>query len=119
MKIANFFPLLLLGAVIAQCQSRTSDLAVSLGATLETPDVVSFQMRQYLYRKIPKLSVPSSAQQWTAETERLRKHLLEVIFHGWPKEWIDSAPSFEDLGVIETGQGYRMRKLRYEIVPGF
>ncbi len=27
--------------------------------------------------------------------------------------------SFEDLGVIETGRGYRMRKLRYEIVPGF
>ena len=61
----------------------------------QTPDVVTFQLRQYLYRSIPKLSPPSSAQQWTAETERLRKHLLEVIFHGWPKEWVDSEPKSE------------------------
>ena len=42
-----------------------------------------------------------------------------MIFHGWPREWVDAPPEFEDLGVIESGHGYRMRKLRYEIVPGF
>jgi len=45
--------------------------------------------------------------------------LQEVVFHGWPDEWVNSPPKFEDIGVIETGQGYRLRKLRYEIVPGF
>ncbi len=42
-----------------------------------------------------------------------------MVFHGWPDEWVNSPPKFEDIGVIETGQGYRLRKLRYEIVPGF
>ncbi|HET6220002.1 MAG TPA: acetylxylan esterase, partial [Acidobacteriaceae bacterium] len=57
---------------------------------------------------------------WTAEAARLRRHLIDdVAFHGWPKEWVDSAPRFEEIGVIETGGGYRIRKLRYEIVPGF
>ncbi len=111
---------LLLAAASAGAQGRPQDLAPILTRPLETPDLVTFQLRQYLYRRIPKLPAPSSAAQWTAETERLRKHLLDdVIFHGWPREWVNAPPSFEDLGVIETGHGYRMRKLRYEIVPGF
>ena len=43
----------------------------------------------------------------------------DVVFHGWPKDWVESAPKFEDVGVIETGHGYRIHRLRYEIVPGF
>ena len=34
--------------------------------------------------------------------------------NGWT-----AGPKFEEVGVIETGSGYRIRKLRYEIVPGF
>ena len=52
--------------------------------------------------------------------KRIRAHLLDdVIFHGWPKEWVTAEPRFENAGVIETGSGYRIVKLRYEIVPGF
>ena len=42
----------------------------------------------------------------------------DVVFHGWPKEWVDAAPKFEEFG-SSAGNGYQMRKLRYEIVPGF
>ena len=41
------------------------------------------------------------------------------MFHGWPKEWVDGPAKFEDLGIFQSGDGYRIRKLRYEIVPGF
>jgi dienelactone hydrolase len=110
---------LLLCANLGRAQSRPNDLAVILARPLQTPEVVTFQLRQYLYRRLPKLPAASSAEQWKTESERLRKHALnEIIFHGWPREWVDAPPKFEDLGVIETGHGYRMRKLRYEIVPG-
>lgn len=110
----------LLCAGLGWAQSRTGDLAAVLARPLQTPDVVTFQLRQYLYQRLPKLPAPSSAEQWKTESERLRKHALDdVIFHGWPREWVDAPPKFEDLGVVETGHGYRMRKLRYEIVPGF
>src|SRR5205807_6559478 len=33
-------------------------------------------------------------------------------------EWVNAPPKFEEAGVIE-GNGYRIRKFRYEIVPGF
>jgi len=101
-------------------QSREQDIAGILEHPLETPDVVTFQLRQYLYQKVPKLTVPKNAAEWGAQSERMRRHLLQdVIFHGWPAAWVGSSPKFEDLGVIETGKGYRIRKLRYEIVPGF
>jgi hypothetical protein len=72
-----------------------------------------------MVKRVPKLVVPASAKEWTAEANRLRQQVLEVAFHGWPKEWVEAAPVFEDLGLIPAGKGYRLRKLRYRIVPGF
>ncbi len=101
-------------------QSRERDIVAVLNSPLETPDVVTFQLRQYVYQKIPKVVVPKNATDWTAQSERIRQHLLrDVIFHGWPPAWVNSPPKFEESGIIEAGKGYRIRKLRYEIVPGF
>jgi dienelactone hydrolase len=84
------------------------------------PSVVTFQLSQYLTTKISKPSLPPSAPEWTAEAKRLRRHILDdIAFHGWPREWVDAAPQFQDLGLPGSGRGYRARKLRYEIVPGF
>src|SRR5277367_804652 len=107
-------------AGLASAQSRARDLEVILARPLQTPDVVTFQLRQYLYQRVSKLPAASNANEWKAESEKLRKHALDdVVFHGWPREWVNAPPKFEEAGVIETGRGYRMRKLRYEIVPGF
>ena len=95
-------------------------MAPILEHPLETPDVVAFQVRQHLFQRISPLAAPRNAAQWSAETERIRKHLLDdVVFHGWPRAWVEATPKFEDLGTIESHDGYRIRKLRYEIVPGF
>jgi dienelactone hydrolase len=92
----------------------------TLSKPLQPPAVTEFQLEQYLMRWIPPLPSPSTPELWTAEEKQLRKHMLEdVAFQGWPREWIESAPRFEQVGVIETDHGYRIRKLRYEIVPAF
>lgn len=111
---------LLLSAGCAFAQSRTEDIVPVLEAPLQQPEVVAFQIRQYLYQRLPKLTPAHSAAEWTAEAEQLRRHLLDdVIFHGWPRNWVDAPAKFEEVGRIESGDGYRIRKLRYEIVPGF
>lgn len=102
----------------AQATSRSVELA------LEPPGqpvaVTAFELQRYLMRRIPKLPAATSPSAWKAEAAQLRRHMLEdVAYHGWPREWVDAAPKFEDVGVIETGKGYRLRKLRYEIVPGY
>jgi dienelactone hydrolase len=89
-------------------------------APVQLPAITQFQLQNFLMQRIPALPAPLTHEQWTTEEKRLRHHVLdEVAFHGWPREWVDSAPRFEQVGVIETTHGYRIRKLRYEIVPGF
>jgi hypothetical protein len=107
-------------AICAVAQSEPEQLAGILGRRLQTPDEVAFQLRQYLMGRVTKLTCPDKASEWAAEAQRLRKHLLEdVVFHGWPREWVEAPPRFEDLGLMAPEKGYRMRKLRYEIVPGY
>lgn len=100
-------------------QSEVPQVAQILKYEIATPQVSLFQLRQYLLARVAKPPTPTSAQQWTTESKRIREHLLKILFHGWPTDWINTAPRFEDLGIIHSGNGYRMRKLRYEVVPGF
>ena len=113
--------LMISGISLARGQSEPEDLQVILKDEILPPAVAEFQIKEYVVNRVTAPTrVPSGAQEWTAEAARLRRHLLnDVAFHGWPKEWVEAGPKFEEVGVIETGAGYRIRKLRYEIVPGF
>lgn len=112
-------PLLFSAEVFAQ--SSPEEIEPVLGEEILAPSAALLQMKSYILSRVPAPpTVPASAAQWTEEAHRLRQRLLQdVVFHGWPPEWVNAAPNFEDLGSIETHQGYRLHKLRYEIVPGF
>jgi dienelactone hydrolase len=113
--------LLALAAMAAPlgAQTEASYLLPILQDEILPHQVAVFQLRQFILRRVAKPPAPTSAEQWTAESATLRKRLLnEVVFHGWPREWVEAPPKFEEAGII-AGNGYRVRKLRYEIVPGF
>jgi len=123
------WPIILACTLCALCVANTNlnaqttmlpSIVETLSKPVQLPAVTQFQLEQYLMGRIPPLPPPSTPELWTAEEQRLRRHMLEeVAFHGWPREWIESRPYFQEVGVIETDYGYRIRKLRYEIVPGF
>ena len=82
--------------------------------------ITSFQLQSYLARRIPRLPSSIDKGQWLQQEAKLRHHVLaDIAFHGWPREWVEAAPRFEQTGIIDTNNGYRLRKFRYEIVPGF
>ncbi|MGI8989250.1 MAG: alpha/beta hydrolase family protein [Bryobacteraceae bacterium] len=115
----RLFPLFTLCATLS-AQTTVLQVERLLEPALQTPEVVAYQLREYLDRKAPPLAAPSSAAQWSADGKRIRRHVLDdVVFHGWPREWIDAPLKAEDLGTIPSGSGYRIHKIRYEIVPGF
>ncbi len=118
--IVAFVECVLACAVSYAQTTMLPSITETLAAPVQPAAIFQFQLEQYLMQRIPGLPKLSSSQQWTAEENQLRSHILnDVVYHGWPREWIDSPPRFEEVGVIETGHGYRIRKMRYEIVPGF
>jgi len=114
-------PAILIAIGVANAQSDPQQVNEILKQEILPPAVADFQIRRYLLDRVAPLpQAPSTAEAWTAEAARLRRHLLDdVVFHGWPDQWVKSSPRFEDAGLIEGGEGYKIRKLRYEIVPGF
>src|SRR5664279_1652740 len=66
------------------------------------------------------LALPQECQRLGRPGTDLRKHIVDdVAFHGWPSEWVHSAPKFHQVGTTESRSDYRISKFRYEIVPGF
>ena len=101
-------------------QTSPQRLGPILSEQVQPRVIPEYELRHHLMGRIPKLPSPTRAEEWAAEEKRIRHHLLDdVVFHGWPRDWVESPPRFVDLGLIESGHGYALRKLRYVIVPGF
>jgi hypothetical protein len=110
--------LLLAAAGLVWAQADVRRLRPLFEANLVAPEVVQYQLQRHLKPRVPKLPGPRDGAAWTQESQRLRRDILDnIVFHGWPPDWVNAPPRFEDAGFLE-GKGYRIRNLRYEIVPG-
>ncbi len=70
--------------------------------------------------KIPKVPDCKTREEWEQHAARIRADVLNnVILRGVPPEWLAGPVQVEMLDEISCGPGYRMRKLRYEALPGF
>ena len=73
----------------------------------------------YVRGRVPALQVPQDARQWQQQQQTLRRQVLQqVIFRGVPSSWRQKNPAVVWLERIETDQGYSLRKLRVEALPG-
>lgn len=69
--------------------------------------------------KFPKMPAVKSAAEWDEFAKKTRERMFsEVILKGAAREWRDAATKVEWLDTISGGPGYRIKKLRYEAVPG-
>lgn len=107
-------------AAYAHGQTTPETLQPFLAQPVQPADVTAFQLQQYLRTRITPLPALTTPAEWTAQQEKLRAHILnDVAFHGWPAEWVTSAPVFHKVGAAEARNGYQVTKFLYEIVPGF
>ena len=121
--IASLF-IVLFASIISAGSVNAQAIADTVAPLLEKPvqptAVTAFQLQSYMMKHIAKPAVPATSAQWIAEAQKFRKHVLDdLAFHGWPQDWIHSDPQFVQTAVIETTHGYRTRKFRYQVVPGF
>ena len=101
----------------APAQANSKLIDPLLAQHLQSQSVIVDELQHFMLQRVPPLQLPATAKQWDQEAARIRTHELSVLYHGWPKAWIDSAPNFEQVGVIQR-DGYRIVKMRYQVVPG-
>jgi len=71
--------------------------------------------------RLPAADAPErkSPEAWQKYMESIRQSVLErVVFRGEAAAWRDFQGKFEWLDTIDGGEGYTIKKLRYEVVPG-
>lgn len=114
--------LAVLAWALAAPAARAADadgLKKLLEAPILTPRVTVAELQEFLDPRIPRLPEPKTADEWVKETDRLRKEVLgKVVFRGEAVRWRDANTKTEFLDSLK-GEGYTIKKVRYEIIPGF
>jgi dienelactone hydrolase len=116
MQMLRLFLLPLVASLPAAAQSQSLEDALAKPILAANQPLVEVQV--YTASHVKSMPLVSSAQQWTHTKEVLRQRVLnEVVLRGEGRKWADAKTRVEWLDVI-LGNGYRIRKLRYEVIPG-
>ncbi len=82
-------------------------------------DLPLVEVREFAEPRIRPMPEVTSVAEWEAQARRMREETLaRVMCRGRADEWRKAPLKVEWLDTIEGGKGYRIRKLRYEAVPG-
>lgn len=106
----------LMSAALSVCQ--TTARADALPRQILPPGTAQRELRAYLMSRVKPFALPADAAAWERQSRELRTRALsEVIFRGVPESW-RSGPTRVEWQAELPGKDYRVRKLRYQVVPG-
>lgn len=110
---------------LAACNAaaRAEDAAERIERILKTPILDSgttlSETRAIVEASVPRMPKVESLAAWEAEAERMRREVLDrVVLRGEARQWRDATLGLEWGDELDGGPGYRIRKLRYEALPG-
>jgi len=110
---------ILLRAAGLQAADPQADLKPLLAHSIIGAELSHEEVAAYCEARVPAMPQPKTAAEWEAEANRLRAAALEqVVYRGEAARWRDAATKVEWLETIPGGPGYRIKKLRYEALPG-
>jgi dienelactone hydrolase len=116
MPILMLFLLSLVACLPAGAQSPSLENALAKPILAANQPLVEVQV--YTASHVKSMPLAGTAQQWTQTKEQLRQQLLnEVVLRGQGRQWAEAKTRVEWLDVL-PGNGYRIKRLRYEVVPG-
>src|SRR4051794_28971339 len=115
-------PLLSLLLALLPVSVRADEAAVkaALAKPIVGPRQTLIELQDHLEPLVPKVPTFKSADAWTKYARKLRQGVLDrVVLAGEAKKWQSAAKLRVEYGdKIEGGEGYEIRKLRYEALPG-
>ncbi len=83
------------------------------------PPVVQAEVEAFCEARVPTVPKIESLEDWKQLAGKWRADMFEqVIFRGAAADWRKSPQQVKWLGEIEGGPGYKIKKLRYQVLPG-
>jgi dienelactone hydrolase len=95
-------------------------LQTLLGRPILASNQPMAEVQSFTERRVPAMPEVQSASGWDKLARRMRRDVLDkVVFRGEAARWRDAKAKVVWLETLEGGPGYRLRKVRYEALPGF
>lgn len=111
---------ILLVAPLARAADEPSRLEAVLVRETVGSKLPQQEVEDYCATHVPPLPAPDKPDEWLAHAERVRQQVLEkVVYRGEAAKWRDASCKVEWQETIDGGPDYRIKKLRYEALPGF
>ena len=99
--------------------AQEADLKKLLAREIVGPHQGLDDVQAFIEPRIPGVPDARSTAEWEKIAQKLRTDTLDrVVFRGEAAKWRDLPTKVEWLGDLDGGEGYTLRKLRYEAVPG-
>jgi dienelactone hydrolase len=77
------------------------------------------EVESYCEARVPPMPKVRSVAEWESQAAAMRAGMFQrVVFCGEAAKWRDAAAKVEWLDTIPGGPGYRIKRLRYEALPG-
>jgi hypothetical protein len=90
-----------------------------LAAEIIGPKQTLSELQAYVDARIPRMPALTTGDRWLEDAEALRQRVLdEVVFRGEARKWRHNKVDVAWLESIPAGEGYTLKKLRYEALPG-
>ncbi len=109
--------------VFAVCLASVANGQLSVKSALEKqlmdPQLSLQEVQAYAESRILPMPELTTVEEWERYASEVRQDILEkVVFRGEAKHWRSLSTNVEWLETIDGGDGYHIRKLRYELLPG-
>jgi cephalosporin-C deacetylase-like acetyl esterase len=97
----------------------SADVEKLLARSIIDSNLPLAEVQAFTESRVPLMPKVSSSAEWTRIADSLRKDTLDkVVFRGEAAKWRKLKTKVVWLETIDGGPEYRIRKLRYEAVPG-
>ena len=106
---------------VANVEPLTAEeVTAALAEEIIGPDLALEEVQVFNETRVPDMPRVRTAEEWQAKASAIRKQVLDrVVFRGGAADWRDTPLRVKWGKTIEDLPGYRIKKLKFEAVPGW
>lgn len=118
LKVLLLVAVVLSGSAVTRADDKL-DVKAALERPLIDPQLPLREVQTHVEMRVPPMPDVKSVAEWEPHAARMRRDTLDkVVFRGEAAAWRDAKVRVEWLETLDGGPGYKIKKLRYECLPG-